>query len=331
MTTTTTPPAPPTTTPTRLPGGRPLGAHLPLGGGMVHAVDRIVEIGGEALQIFSDNPTAWRRRTEPPAEQAAFRARLEELGVGPIAIHAPYLVNLAGPDEELYRRSVEILAGELAVASGFAARFVNVHVGSHRGVGRDAGIARLAEGIERVFDLSPAGEDAPLLVLENSAGGGFAIGTSVEDLAAVVDAVAARNVDTSRIGFCLDTAHLWGFGYDMSDPGAIDALLARIDALMGLERIAMVHLNDSKAERGSRYDRHEHLGAGRIGVVGIGHLLAHPALSRVPHFLETPGMEEGYDALNVTNALRIAAGLPIEPVPPEAMAVRGARGRTPPV
>ena len=317
-------------TPTRLPDGRPLGAHLPLAGGMVSAVDRIVAIGGRALQIFSDNPTAWRRRTEPPAEQAAFRARLEELGVGPIAIHAPYLVNLAGPDEELYRRSVEILASELAVAPGFGARYVNVHVGSHRGVGRDAGIARLGEGIERVFDLSPAGVDAPLLVLENSAGGGFAIGTTVEDLAAVVDAVAARGVDTSRIGFCLDTAHLWGFGYDMGDPGAIDQLLARIDTLMGLERVAMVHLNDSKAERGSRYDRHEHLGAGRIGIEGLGHLLGHPALARVPHFLETPGMEEGYDALNVTNALRIAAGLPIEPVPPEAMAVRGARGRTPP-
>jgi len=317
-------------TPTRLPDGRPLGAHLPLAGGMVRAVDRIVEIGGGALQIFSDNPTAWRRRTEPPGEQAAFRARLGELGVGPIAIHAPYLVNLAGPDEELYRRSVEILASELAVAPGFGARYVNVHVGSHRGVGRDAGIARLGEGIERVFDLSPAGVDAPLLVLENSAGGGFAIGTTVEDLAAVVDAVAARGVDTSRIGFCLDTAHLWGFGYDMGDPGAIDQLLARIDTLMGLERVAMVHLNDSKAERGSRYDRHEHLGAGRIGIEGLGHLLGHPALARVPHFLETPGMEEGYDALNVTNALRIAAGLPIEPVPPEAMAVRGARGRTPP-
>jgi len=317
-------------TPTRLPDGRPFGAHLPLAGGMVRAVDRIVEIGGGALQIFSDNPTAWRRRTEPPGEQAAFRARLGELGVGPIAIHAPYLVNLAGPDEELYRRSVEILASELAVAPGFGARYVNVHVGSHRGVGRDAGIARLGEGIERVFDLSPAGVDAPLLVLENSAGGGFAIGTTVEDLAAVVDAVAARGVDTSRIGFCLDTAHLWGFGYDMGDPGAIDQLLARIDTLMGLERVAMVHLNDSKAERGSRYDRHEHLGAGRIGIEGLGHLLGHPALARVPHFLETPGMEEGYDALNVTNALRIAAGLPIEPVPPEAMAVRGARGRTPP-
>jgi len=317
-------------TPTRLPDGRPLGAHLPLAGGMVRAVDRIVEIGGGALQIFSDNPTAWRRRTEPPGEQAAFRARLGELGVGPIAIHAPYLVNLAGPDEELYRRSVEILASELAVAPGFGARYVNVHVGSHRGVGRDAGIARLGEGIERVFDLSPAAVDAPLLVLENSAGGGFAIGTTVEDLAAVVDAVAARGVDTSRIGFCLDTAHLWGFGYDVGDPGAIDQLLARIDTLMGLERVAMVHLNDSKAERGSRYDRHEHLGAGRIGIEGLGHLLGHPALAHVPHFLETPGMEEGYDALNVTNALRIAAGLPIEPVPPEAMAVRGARGRTPP-
>jgi deoxyribonuclease IV len=100
--------------------------------------------------------------------------------------------------------------------------------------------------------------------------------------------------------------------------------------LIGLDRIAMIHLNDSKADRGSRYDRHEHLGAGRIGATGLGHLLRHPALAGVPCFLETPGMEEGYDALNVTNALLIAADLPMEPVPPEALTVRGARGRTPP-
>jgi deoxyribonuclease-4 len=313
-----------------LPGGRVLGAHLPLADGMVAAVDRIADIGGGALQVFTDNPTSWRRRSEPPAEQEAFRARLAERGVGPIAIHAPYLVNLAGPEEELYRRSVGLLVSELAVAPGFAARFVNVHVGSHRGAGRETGIVRLAQGLALVLAEAPSGPDAPLVVLENSAGGGFAVGTTVEDLADVVDACAAAGVDTDRIAFCLDTAHLWGFGYAIGEPDGVDDLLARVDALLGVGRIAMVHLNDSKAERGSRYDRHAHLGAGRIGVAGLHRWLTHPVLAGIPHYLETPGMDEGYDAINVQNAFRIANGIAPEPVPPEALRARGSESLTAP-
>lgn len=313
-----------------LPDGRILGAHLPLADGMVSAVDRIAEVGGGALQIFTDNPTSWRRRSEPPADQAAFRARLALHGVGPVAIHAPYLVNLAGPEEELYRRSVELLVSELTVAPGFAAHFVNIHTGSHRGAGRETGIRRLAEGIGLAFARAPAGPEAPLVVLENSAGGGFAVGTTVEDLADIVDACAAIGVDTARVGFCLDTAHLWGYGYAIGDPEGVDDLLARVDALLGPGRVAMVHLNDAKAERGSRYDRHAHLGAGRIGIGGLHRFLTHPALAGVPHYLETPGMDEGYDALNVRNALRIGAGLAPEPMPAEALRSRGSGSLTAP-
>jgi len=313
-----------------LPDGRTLGAHLPLASGMVAAVDRIADVGGATLQVFTDNPTSWRRRSEPPAEQAAFRARLAERTVGPIAVHAPYLVNLAGPEEELYRRSVDLLASELAVAPGFSARLVNVHVGSHRGAGRETGIRRLAEGIGLALARVPAEADAPLVVLENSAGGGFAVGTSVEDLADIVDACVAAGVDTGRIGFCLDTAHLWGQGYTIGDAEGVDDLLARVDSLLGRGRIAMVHLNDSKAERGSRHDRHAHLGAGRIGIDGLRRFLTHPALAGIPYYLETPGMDEGYDALNVRNALRIAAGVALEPVPPAALRARGSASLTAP-
>jgi deoxyribonuclease-4 len=298
--------------------------------GMVRAVDRIADVGGGALQVFTDNPTSWRRRAEPPVEQPAFRARLAERGVGPIAIHAPYLVNLAGPEEELYERSVELLASELTVAPGFDARLVNVHIGSHRGAGRERGIERLALGIERALDLAAPDGPVPLVVLENSAGGGFAVGVTVEDLADIADALAGRGLGRDRVSFCLDSAHLWGAGYAISEPDGVDDLLARVDALLGPGSIAMVHLNDSKAERGSRIDRHEHLGAGRIGHVGLHRLLTHPALAGVPHYLETPGMDEGYDALNVANALRIAAGLAPEPVPPEALSARGSAGLSAP-
>lgn len=313
-----------------LPDGRPLGAHLPLAGGMVRAVERAHAIGADALQVFADNPTAWKRRAEPPAELAAFRARIAELGIGPIALHASYLVNLAGPDDELYERSIALLAHEMEAAPGYAARFVNVHVGSHKGAGVEVGIGRVADGVARVLEATGGGSTAPLLVLENSAGSGDGLGTTVEELARILDAAAARGVAAERLGICLDTAHLWGAGHDVATPAGVDALLDEIARRIGLPRLVMVHLNDSKVARGSRLDRHEHLGAGEMGNgSGLARLLTHPALAHVAYYLETPGMDEGYDALNVARARDLARGVPLRPLPAEAFALRGARARTP--
>ena len=229
-------------------------------------------IGADALQVFVDNPTAWKRRAEPPAELPAFRERLAALGIGPIAVHASYLVNLAGPDDDLFERSVALLAHELAVAPDYGARFVNVHVGSHKGAGVAAGVARVADGVARVLAgfaggrETPGGSpDVPLLVLENSAGGGDGIGATLEELEAILEAVAARGVPADRLGLCLDTAHLWGAGHDVATAEGVDALVEALAAGIGLERLVMIHLNDSKATRGSRLDRHEHLGAGEMG------------------------------------------------------------------
>lgn len=316
--------------PRMLPDGRRLGAHLPLAGGMVKAVERAHAIGADSLQIFTDNPTAWVHRAEPPLEIEAFRGRLADLGIGPIAIHAAYLVNPAGPDPTLFARSVEILAQELRGAPAFGARFVNVHIGSHRGAGLSAGVERVAEAVALVLGEVDDGPDAAMLVLENSAGSGWGLGTSVDELASIAEAIDRRGVSAARIGFCLDTAHAWGAGIDLGDPDAIDAFLDDFDRRIGLSRLVMVHLNDSRSERGSRLDRHEHLGAGRIGAVGLTHLLRHPGLARALHILETPGMDEGYDAVNVDRAQRLAAGQTIGDLPPEAFDLRGSRTRTAP-
>jgi len=342
-----------------LPDGRRLGAHLALADGMVKAADRAVEIGATALQIFSDNPTAWRRRAAPSPEIPAFRDRLSAAGIAPLAIHASYLVNLAGSDPSYHERSVAMLAAELRTARRFGAAFVNAHIGSHGGAGAEAGIERLASAVRRALDAENDGEppaepeddgggtgdadrngesavaadlDLPLglpatITLENSVGAGFGLGVDVEQLGAIADAVAAGGVADERVGFCLDTAHAWGAGHAMNDPAAIDELLEAFDRRIGLGRLRLIHLNDSKSERGSLMDRHEHVGAGRIGEAGLGHLLRHPRLTHAAYILETPGMDEGYDAINLARAVALARGEPLEPLPAGAFTLRSSRAR----
>lgn len=295
-----------------LPGGRRAGPHLPVGLGLLRVAKRAAEIGASALQIFSDNPTAWRRRAELPRDAPEFRRRLAELDIAPLAIHAAYLVNLAGSDEDLFGRSVEVLRHELVHAPVFGARFINVHAGSHRGSGVETGVARLVEGLSRALADAPDGPDAPLVVVENSAGGGDGIGVTVEQLAAVFETASARGLD-GRVAFCLDTAHLWGAGYDIAHPAEIDLVLAEFDRLIGLERLAMIHLNDTTSGLGSRHDRHTHLGEGRIGPAAMAHLLRHPALDHVAFYLETPQMEHGYDAINMARVGDLVAGRPLTP------------------
>jgi deoxyribonuclease IV len=176
------------------------------------------------------------------------------------------------------------------------------------------------------------GEPAiPVLVLENSAGSGAGMGASIEELAMILDALGGGVRGMDRIAFCLDTAHLWGYGYRIDEAEALDAVLARFDTLLGLERLAMVHLNDSRSAAASRLDRHEHIGAGRIGIAGMRNVLRHPRLAEVPVFLETPGMDEGYDAVNLDRVRHLLRGEALPTLPPEAfMLHRGRASVAPP-
>ena len=309
-----------------LPDGRRLGAHLQVGEGMVKAADRAVEIGATAIQIFGDNPTAWARRAEPQRDRAEFRARLSEHGIAPLVVHASYLINLAGPDDAFFEKSVALLAAELRDAPSIGARYVNIHTGSHRGTGVESGIERLVDGIVAALAASN-GTDSTTILLENSSGGGWGLGVTVAELGAIAEAIERRGIPRGRVGFCLDTAHAWGAGYDLSDPAAIDALLLEIDGGLGLDRLPVIHLNDSKSALGSRMDRHEHIGAGNIGEVGMAHLLRHPLLSHATYILETPGMDEGYDAINLARAVALARGEPLEPLPPGALTLRRRRSK----
>jgi deoxyribonuclease-4 len=298
-----------------------VGVHLALGKGLRRAAERAGQIGARTVQVFVDNPTAWKRRTRPPRGLGEFTARLGELDIRPVAVHASYLVNLAGPEPGFRESSLDALASDMAAARTYGASIVNVHVGSHRETSVEEGIERVAAGVVEVLRRSrhdAAGGAEPLLALENAAGGGWSVGASIEELASIADRAAAMGVAARRLGFCLDVAHAWGAGVGMDDPDAIDGWLERFDRELGLDRLAMVHLNDSRSERGSRSDRHEHVGAGRIGARGLAHVLTHPRLREKPFVLETPGMDEGYDAINLERCRMLIAGESLPTLPPGA-------------
>lgn len=310
-------------------GGRPIGPHLQMNAGMLKAADRAALIGASAVQVFADNPIAWRRKPAPPAQITEFRRRLADAEIGSLAVHASYLINLASSNEEFWQRSVDTLVAELRMGAAYGAHAVNVHIGSHVGQGVERGTDLVGLGIARVLEEVAGEADLPALVLENAAGGGGGLGASVTEIAAIVEAALRRGADEARIGVCLDTAHLWGYGYDLADPDSIDRLLADFDTQLGAARLRMIHFNDSRAERGSRQDRHEHIGSGAIGERGLRHLLTHPRLAQVPTYLETPAMDGGYDAVNLERVRRLIRGEPLRKLPARAFTTRSGRPRKP--
>ncbi len=279
------------------------------------AARRSRQIGARALQIFSDNPTAWRRRPEPPADAEAFVAYADREGIEGISIHASYLINLAGSKEPFASQSRDGLIVEMQRAPRYGATLVNTHIGSHRGGGRQAGLQRIVDSVRAILAESPPGVR---LVLENSSGGGDLLGSRIEELADILDGVG-RNVGADRLAFCLDTAHLWGAGYDVGSAEGAAAVVDRFDELIGLDRLPMIHLNDSRSKLGSLADRHEHVGAGRIGPIGLGALLRDPRLAASVFIMETPGADEGWDAVNLRRARMLWQGATELPIlPPKA-------------
>ena len=291
-----------------------VGIHLGVARGLLGAARRSRQIGARALQIFSDNPTAWRRRPEPPPEADAFIAYAGREGIETISIHASYLINLAGSAEPFTTQSREGLIVEMQRAPAYGATLVNTHIGSHRGAGAETGLRRIVESVKAILAASPP---SVRLVLENSSGGGDLVGSRIEELAQILDGVGAA--DAERLAFCLDTAHLWGAGYDISGVEGAARVIDRFEELIGLDRLPMVHLNDSRSVLGSRTDRHEHVGAGQIGAVGLGAFLRDRRLAGTTFIMETPGADEGWDAVNLRRAWMLWRGASELPVlPPRA-------------
>jgi deoxyribonuclease-4 len=262
-----------------------IGRHMPLGSQPLQALRTAQAIGCEAVQIFVTNPRGWREPAEHPQEEAAFRAATADLGLAPIVVHATYLINLASPRDDLFTQSVTLLRATLQRAARHGATSVVFHIGSHGGAGAAAGLERLAEGIRRTL------EDAPptvRLLLENDVGAGDTLGARFENLATVLNALPER---AGQLGVCLDTAHLWGAGFDVGTAAGVADTLSACDRLIGLGRVLALHLNDTKHARGSHRDVHARLGEGIIGQEGLETLLRHPGLAHTTVLLETPILE----------------------------------------
>lgn len=263
------------------------GGHV--SGGVKGAVDRAVEIGADTLQLFVQSPRAWRFPAHDPAILDAFGERRRAEGLGPVFVHALYLVNLASPDDALHEKSVATLRSTMETACAIDADGVVVHVGSHLGAGFEAGLERAVPALAQVVELS---SDTTWLLLENSAGAGGTIGRSIEELATLVDRLGRHR----RLGVCLDSCHLFVSGYDVRERAELDRLVDELDGSIGLDRLRVLHVNDANAPLGSNRDRHANVGEGLIGEQ-LGAFLAHPAFQELPALLEVPGQDgHGPDA-----------------------------------
>jgi deoxyribonuclease-4 len=256
------------------------GAHC--SGGIKKALDKGADIGAETVQLFVQSPRTWRFPNHDPADLASFRAKRQEAGL-PAFVHALYLVNLAAPDDEIYRKSVETMRSTMDAACAIEAEGVVFHVGSHLGAGFEAGLERVVPALAQVLDRS---NERTWLLMENSAGAGGTIGRSLDELVVIFDALEGHE----RLGICLDSCHLFVSGIDVTDRAALDDLLKDLDGRIGLDRLRLLHTNDAKAPLGSNRDRHDNIGDGLMGE-RLGVFLAHPKLQSLPAVLEVPGAD----------------------------------------
>lgn len=267
-----------------------LGAHLSIGKGLDHTLYRAAEMGSNALQIFTKNASTWREKALTGKQIADFQAARKTTGITAIAAHTAYLVNIAAADGVKTAMSVEALYRELVRCEQLGIPFVVLHPGSHLGEGEDAGTRRVAENLNRIFNRLAEGKTRVLL--ETTAGQGSCLGHRFEQLATMADGVE----DAARIGFCLDTCHVFTAGYDISNSAGYAATVGTFDRIIGLQRLFLIHVNDSKKPLGSRVDRHEHIGEGCIGEAGFSLLMNDPRLADIPKIIETPKEKDGKEA-----------------------------------
>ncbi len=277
---------------------RQLGVHLSISGGLVKSFPRAKELSINTMQIFLKNSNRWQAPGYKPEDIEAFESGWKEMAGLTIFAHSGYLINLAGNGENL-EKSIKAMADELMRAETLGVRSIVVHPGSHLGAGIDEGVKQAARSIDKAYALS--GDPDIEILLETTAGQGSSVGHSFSHLAGII----GTSKNTRKLNVCLDTCHIFAAGYDINHKEGVKKTIDEFDSVIGLERLKLIHLNDSKKELESRVDRHEHIGRGKIGLQGFRELVNHEKLKAVPLILETPKSDENSDRENLRRVRRM--------------------------
>ena len=274
-----------------------IGNHVSVSDGYFRMGTHETALGGSTFAFFPRNPRGGRSKTASPEDVAALRQYLQENRFGPLVVHGAYTMNVCAAKEEVRNNSLEMLTDDLIRLQQLPGNFYNFHPGSHVGQGVDAAVDLIAEAVINAVRTAEKTTGKPLqnrILLETMAGKGSEVGGRFEELRAIIDVVreigGAETAD--KLGVCLDTCHIWDGGYDIQKD--LEGVLKEYDAVIGLDRLQAIHLNDSKNPCGARKDRHEKLGRGCIGAEALKAVVRHPVLQGRPFILETPNEDEGY-------------------------------------
>lgn len=280
------------------------GAHVSIAGAIHLAIDRAVRIGGECLQIFIGSPRQWREIDYSDQDLDLFIEKRRRARLEPLVAHTAYLINVATSDVEIYRRSTSALIYALRTMDRLEGLAAITHLGSRGDRPWPHALARITAALSVALDAT----NRSMILIENSVGAGGQVGGTFEELRDILEAMQWH----PRLGVCLDSCHLFASGWDMRTPNGVDQVMRAFDRVVGLRWLRAFHLNDSKGGLGSRVDRHENIGKGRIGRAGFRALVTHPKLRRLPGFIETPGFDrQGPDKKNLQLLKRLRTEGPL--------------------
>lgn len=276
-----------------------LGVHVSTEGSIYEAFNRAHRLGCNTMQIFSRNPQRWRDRPLEAEDIKEFVKRQAQFKIKPVFVHIPYSLNLASPYPRLYKASIKAYIEDILEVQMLRADYIVTHMGSHKETSEREGLKRLTRALNKILERTKNNNVG--ILLENTAGSGSWLGYNFEHQKKVLEAIK----DKKRVGLCLDTAHAYLAGYDISTEQGLAYLLGQIDRLVGLKQIKLIHLNDARDKLGSHHDRHENIGKGNIGLEGIKRIINHPKLKNLPFILETPKKTDEDDLLNLNTVRRL--------------------------
>jgi deoxyribonuclease-4 len=268
------------------------GFHISIAGGFSKVVERARVRGCETIQFFSRNPRGWKYSPLNKNEVELFRSSIQSSNLFPVFLHLPYLPNIAFLKSKYYKQSILSLVTDLQRADHLGAQYLIIHIGHRMGSTVDQAMEAVSQGIDQAFQKV---KNNVILLLENTAGQGSEIGYTFEQIKKIIEGVE----ENDRMGVCLDTAHSFEAGYDLSNKDGVEKTLQSFDQTIGLKKLHLLHLNDSKTPLGSRKDRHWHIGEGSIGLEGFKHLINHPLLRHLPGIMETPRKDTVEDLKNM--------------------------------